>query len=118
MKLNCHCGAVNIDVAKAPASLTRCNCSICNRYATLWGYYEPSEVTLIANDSALSRYSWAEESIDFCRCNNCGCVTHYETKIGIENPKTVVNFRMIDPKSIESIAVRRFDGADTWSYID
>ncbi len=118
MKLNCHCGAIKIEVAKSPHSLTSCNCSICSRYSALWGYYEPNEVTLTCNDNDLSKYSWGEKSIYFCHCNKCGCVTHYESSPEVENPKTVVNFRMAKSDFIESIKVRKFDGAITWKYIE
>ena len=37
---SCHCGAVQIQVARKPRRLTSCNCSICRRHAGLWGYYE------------------------------------------------------------------------------
>ena len=35
----CHCGAVQIGIARAPEMLTNCNCSICRRYGTLWAYF-------------------------------------------------------------------------------
>ena len=35
---SCHCGAVKIAVAEAPATVTSCNCSICRRLGTLWAY--------------------------------------------------------------------------------
>lgn len=117
MKLSCHCGTVKIEVAKAPRALTSCNCSICRRYGALWGYYEPDEVR-VTGSSGIARYSWGEESIYFCHCIKCGCVTHYESSSKVENPKTVVNFRMADPALIASIQVRKFDGADTWSFIE
>ena len=118
MKLNCHCGAINIEVSEAPKSLTSCNCSICNRYGTLWGYYEPDEVTITSRSSDLSKYSWGEESIYFYHCIKCGCVTHYKSSSKVENPKTVVNFRMAKPSAIKSIEIRKFDGAVSWSFIE
>ena len=118
MKLNCHCGAIQIQVAQKPNTLTSCNCSICNRYGALWGYYETPKVSINASDSGLSHYSWGEESIDYYRCNKCACVTHYETNEKIEKNTTAINFRMAEPSTIESITIRKFDGADTWSYFD
>jgi hypothetical protein len=43
---SCHCGAVQIQVARKPRRLTSCNCSICRRHAGLWGYYNPSKVKI------------------------------------------------------------------------
>jgi hypothetical protein len=39
---SCHCGAIKVKVASKPRQLTSCNCSICRRYGTLWGYYDGS----------------------------------------------------------------------------
>jgi len=40
LKGTCHCGAVQIAVARKPRRFTSCNCSICRRYSTLWAYYD------------------------------------------------------------------------------
>ena len=118
MKLSCHCGAVHIEIDKQPESLTSCNCSICNRYGALWGYYQPNEVSLTIKGPEISKYSWGEKSINFCFCSECGCVTHYESNSKKYEPRTAVNFRMAEPSAIETLRIRKFDGADTWSFID
>jgi hypothetical protein len=57
---SCHCGAVRIQVDRKPRRLTRCNCSICRRHAGLWGYYDKSEVKIVARRGALDRYARGE----------------------------------------------------------
>ena len=37
---------------------------------------------------------------------------------GKENSKMAVNFRMCEPDDYEGIRIRRFDGADTWEFLD
>jgi hypothetical protein len=39
---SCHCGSIKVKVASKPRQLTSCNCSICRRDGTLWGYYDGS----------------------------------------------------------------------------
>ena len=119
MKLSCHCGAVTIDIQVIPDSLTSCNCSTCHRYGALWGYFKPDEVKIEDNSIVLQRYAWADENIYFCHCSKCGCVTHYETTEKTESPPLVaLNFRMANPVDIKSVKVRKFDGAETWKYLD
>ncbi len=118
MKLNCHCGNVQLTVPKAPAALTRCNCSICHRHGALWGYYEPGEVSVHVGEKGVHAYRWGDENIDFMFCQHCGCGTHYETTEKCEVNKVGVNFRMTSHKAIEHIRIRDFDGADTWEFLN
>lgn len=48
IEASCHCGAVRILVAERPWVLTACNCSLCRRLGTLWAYYRPDEVAIVA----------------------------------------------------------------------
>lgn len=114
---SCHCGAVTIRVARKPGRLTLCNCSICRRHAGLWGYYDRSKVEIVAGRDALDHYVWGDQCLRLCRCATCGCVTHW-TPIGRKSSRMGVNFRNFDPSVIESIRVRRIDGADTWQFLD
>jgi len=118
MKLSCHCGSVRLTVSEAPETLTSCNCSICRRYASLWGYFSPEDVQIEVRDAELSSYQRAEEYLEFKFCSHCGCLTHYLTTEKVSTPKVGVNFRMADNHILESIPVRKFDGADTWKYLD
>ena len=40
---SCHCGAVRIEVQRAPRTLTGCNCSVCRRHGALWAHDELGE---------------------------------------------------------------------------
>ena len=118
MELSCHCGKIKISVLQKPETLTSCNCSICNRYGSLWGYYGPSDVEVISVASALTSYSWSEKNIQFKHCSQCGCVTHYETTEQVQTAKIGVNFRMAAPAEIGNMRIRQFDGAHSWQYLD
>ena len=118
MQLQCHCGNVTITIKEQPETLTQCNCSMCSRYAALWGYYPPEEVDINVGDKGLSVYSWGDKYLDFKNCSECGCITHYQTTEKAPKQKVGINFRMAPIKSIETIQVRDFDGADSWQYLN
>ena len=114
----CHCGKISIDVVTRPASVTECNCSVCRRYAARWAYYSRSQVTINATHDAMSAYCWGDRSIEFYHCNNCGCITHYESIEKQDDSRVAVNVRMMMPEDQSGIPVKRFDGADTWRFIE
>jgi hypothetical protein len=112
---SCHCGQVRIEIARAPETVTDCNCSICRRYATLWAYYSPSDVR-IAGETTF--YTWGDKDIEFHRCTNCGCVTHWAPAGGKSRDRMGVNTRLMAPEVLAQARVRRLDGAVTWKYLD
>src|SRR5277367_4368805 len=77
IEVDCHCGAVRMEIDAAPQTVTDCNCSICRRLGTLWAYYSPAQVRLIPSSGATSIYMWDDRSIEFNSYNNCGCTTHW-----------------------------------------
>ncbi|MGE4131097.1 MAG: GFA family protein [Bdellovibrionales bacterium] len=114
----CHCGELKLKIhAAPPEALTSCNCSICRRYGTLWSYYSPTKVEVIANPGAIQEYSWGEKELAFGRCANCGCVSYWR---GL-NPtadRMGINSRLFTNVDISKIRIRLFDGADTWKFLD
>ncbi|HEY2517533.1 MAG TPA: GFA family protein [Polyangiaceae bacterium] len=111
---SCHCGAVRLTVPRAPSDLTDCNCTICRRYGTLWGYYSPKEVAI---SGATDVYQRGERSIEFHRCKLCGCVTHW-APADKAHDRMGVNFRMMEPSALAGVRVRKLDGFDTWKFLD
>jgi hypothetical protein len=114
LEASCHCGAVKLGVPSAPTQLTSCNCSICRRLGTLWCYYTPPEVRITG---ATATYQWGDKTLDLHRCTTCGCVTHWSPVDPALN-RMGVNARLLDPVVITDVRVRRFDGADTWEFLD
>ncbi len=117
---SCHCGAVKLQIeAEAPTQLTSCNCSICHKYGSLMAYFSPKQVTIKAAEGATDRYVWGDKMLAFIRCATCGCFSHWE---GIDPNSTLdrmgVNSRLFTNLDTSSIRVRRFDGADTWKFLD
>ena len=107
---SCHCGAVHIVVAEAPASVTSCNCSICRRLGALWAYYRPAQVTITHAPGATDAYSWGDKDLAFRRCANCGCITHWEGLVDPPVDRMGVNARLLEV-DLEAIPVKFNDGA-------
>lgn len=117
IKANCHCGNVKITVPATTETVTSCNCSACSKYASLWAYFSPKEVQMVAEKDAVSSYCWGDKTIEFHHCNNCGCLTHYTPRERDNKDKMAVNFRLVDAHIVSSLKVRYFDGADTFAEI-
>ncbi|MBU6445657.1 MAG: GFA family protein [Alphaproteobacteria bacterium] len=114
IEASCHCGAVKIEVAHAPDTVTDCNCSICRRYGVLWGYYSPKDVRATGETDI---YMWGNRSIEFHRCKTCGCVTH-EAPVDKTRDRMGVNARLLPPEILAPARVRHLDGAVTEAYLD
>ncbi len=114
----CHCGAVRITVPGKPEYLVDCNCSICRRNAALWAFYESDAIELSGHPESTTEYVWGTRTIRTMHCKVCGCATHWEPIDSKARTKVGVNARNFAPVEIEGIEVRKFDGADTWTYID
>jgi len=110
VKVECHCKNVIIEVDK-PKQVTECNCSICNRYMSLWGYYQIEEPKIDIGHYGTDSYSWGDNELDFIRCGNCGCITHYQTKEGQKDPRVAINFGLARSQ-VADVQVRYFAGAD------
>jgi hypothetical protein len=113
----CHCGAIRIRIPRKPRQLTSCNCSLCRRYGTLWAYYDRRQVGITAAKGATDKYSWGRKNLRFVRCATCGCIAYWEA-VDESRHRMGVNVRNFDPADIESIRVRRLDGARTWKFLD
>lgn len=111
MEVSCHCGNVRITFHEAPKEVGECNCSICRRYAALWAYYSPQQVDVIDQKGTAAFYCWGDEEVEFYRCNECGCITHYKTTPKCDEEIVAVNMRMAELSILAAIPVRKINGA-------
>lgn len=116
IKGTCHCGAVSYTYDKVPQRATACNCSICRRLGALWIY---ATLPRIAVTGATISYSHGDKDIAFHSCATCGCTTHWENLHPEEaDAYMAVNLNLAEPEAAQGVRVRRFDGADTWEFLD
>ena len=114
---SCHCGAVRLEIATPPQTVTDCNCSICRRYGVLWAYYSPNDVRIAPPSGATAIYMWDDKSIEFHHCKTCGCVTHW-APVDKARDRMGVNARLLAPEILAVTQVRHLDGAGTEQYLD
>lgn len=115
---SCHCGAVRLELPSKPEVATDCNCSICRRVAGIWAYFEFGSVKIQGHPEATVDYIWGDRSLRTIRCGTCGCVTHWEPLEPTAGARHGVNLRNFDPALIADTRIRKFDGADTWAFVD
>jgi len=115
---SCHCKNIKIRIAQLPASVIECNCSICSRLGSRWAEYPLDKISIESKLSAPVIYSWGDKCINFCHCPICGCTTHYLTNIEAEPKRFKLNARMLEPPLPTQTRIRKFDGADSWKFID
>lgn len=115
---SCHCGAVRLTLPAEPETATSCNCSLCRRTGGVWAYYEFGTVTIEGHPEHTEAYVWGDHTLRNLRCRTCGIATHWEPIDAQPGAKHGVNLRNFDPRLLETVVVRRFDGADTWQFLD
>jgi hypothetical protein len=115
---SCHCGAVRLTLPFAPEKAIRCNCSICRRLGALWTYYEFGTVQIEGHPENTIEYIMGARTLRTVRCKTCGCATHWEPLDPKPGAKHGVNLNNFDPRLQGNLRVRRFDGAETWTYLD
>ena len=115
---SCHCGAVTLRLPSFPEKGTRCNCSICRRLGTVWSYYDFGTVEINGHPQNTAEYIQGDRTLKTIRCKTCGCVTHWEPLDPAAHPRHGVNLNNFPPALLEKINIRRFDGADTWTFLD
>ena len=113
----CHCGAITITLAQPPAEFTECNCSLCRSYGVLWAYYSAADVSISPDPPLTDSYSWNGRHVDFHRCANCGCITHW-TPRDPDREKRGINARLLPVEVMTAARLRHRDGAGTGAYLD
>ncbi|MDY0745620.1 GFA family protein [Paucibacter sp. R3-3] len=115
---SCHCGAVRLTLPDLPETATRCNCSLCRRVGGTWAYYGFGSVRIEGHPQNTAEYVQGDRTLRTIRCKTCGVVTHWEPMESEAGARHGVNLNNFDPKLLEAVRVRRFDGADTWTFLD
>ena len=65
---------MSVKVTRKPEDLNSCDCSLCFRLGVLWGYFDPTEVTVTGETKAFARDD-IEAWINVNFCPACSAVT-------------------------------------------
>jgi hypothetical protein len=114
----CHCGKVTVTIPGAPVAMTLCNCSMCRRTGMLTAYFPQAKVQIDGHPDHTETYVWGDRTLQFVRCQRCGCVMCWEPLKPNDDGRMGVNMRNFDPVMLADVRLRRFDGAASWTYID
>ncbi|MFZ2988609.1 hypothetical protein [Ideonella sp.] len=82
------------------------------------GYYEFGTVLVQGHPENTQEYVCGDRTLKNVRCRTCGIVTHWEPLDSEPGARHGVNLRIFDPELLASVPIRRFDGADTWTFLD
>ena len=118
IEASCHCGAVRIEIAERPKTVTECNCSLCRRLGNRMAYYHPDQVKIICQPGATTPYIQGDRTLAMHHCNTCGCTTHWQSIDPAYKDRMAVNSRLMNPAELEGVRVRYFDGADSWTHLE
>lgn len=117
---SCHCGGTKFEVAEAPATVTRCTCSICSKRGALWAYYRVSDFRLLTPRANVATYRWQTKTVAHNFCPVCGCGTFTETpdwstrEANFNNPVIAVNAHIFDDFDLQRVPVEVIDGKNQW----
>lgn len=118
IKLSCLCGAIQVETDKRPDFVHECNCALCTKTGARWGYFHPSEVTVVGETSGYSRQDKAEPAARVRFCPTCGSTTHFtlteEIAAKLGDVMLGVNLRLADEADLAGIELRFPDGR-AWS---
>ena len=93
--------------AAAGSHLERVSCCLCG-----------SDDAKVLFQAADKMFTERRETFRTVRCRNCGCVTHWEPLDPQAHGKLGVNIRNFEPDALGPFRIRRFDGAESWTFLD
>ncbi|MEZ5825200.1 MAG: hypothetical protein R3C97_10815 [Geminicoccaceae bacterium] len=89
--------------------------AICRRYGVLWAYGHEGEGVRAIGETTV--YLWGtQRTIGFHFCPHCGCVAYWRGQVtdAAGRQHMAVNLRLGEPDEVSAIAIRHFDGLDTF----
>ena len=104
------------NIPHRPQWLTACNCSLCRRLGVLWAYHRPDQAVIVEGAGTTVPLRPGRPHAGHEPLSTCGCVTHWMSLTGAD--RIAVNARLMEERDIEGVLVRRFDAAESWSYLD
>ena len=113
----CHCGRVRFEV-EAPDDIeaVECNCSICRMTGYLHLIVPKNDFRLIAGQDDIATYSFNTGVAQHYFCRYCGIKSFYVPR---SHPTGIsVNTNCLDPRTITSLRITPFDGANWEENID
>jgi len=114
-KASCHCGAVHMTISHLPDYMQNCNCSLCRKSGSVWGYYGASDVEVLGKTNSYQRRDCSEPAIQLLFCNICGSTTHWRLTEDFKqrtkaDDRIGVNMRLFEEQELAGTELRFPDG--------
>ena len=115
----CSCGSVKIEIADKPSFINNCNCSLCEKIASIWGYFEIFDVGVSGATQTFIRPDKSVPVVELHSCTTCLVTTHwvvtkeYQALSGVSN-RIGVNMRLFNDSDLAGVEMRFPDGK-AWS---
>jgi hypothetical protein len=107
----CHCGRATIRLPRKPASITRCNCSLCTKTGFRGVYFGSDELAIEGEFDSYVRADLKKPYLANHRCKTCGILTHWTPLSDPPHDRIGVNARLIDQALLEGVPIKQVDGA-------
>jgi hypothetical protein len=105
----CHCGRVRFEVmAPARIEVAECNCSMCGKMAYLHLIVPKDRFKLLSGADVLTTYQFNTGTAKHLFCSVCGIKAFYVPRSHPDGYS--VNARCLDEGTVQSMAVKPFDG--------
>ena len=118
LTLSCHCGAIHIEITQRPDYVNACNCTLCRKSGAMWGYFDPSQVSVSGTASGYCRRDRDDPSAEIRFCPTCGATTHFvltaSAAARFGNTMMGVNMALADEAELAGLELRYPDGR-AWS---
>jgi len=112
MRGTCPCGGVSVTLPRKPEYLNSCDCTLCFKLGTLWGYFDPAEVSVEGETKPFTRSDievWLQTNF----CPTCSAVVSWTAVRDLGTPRMGVNMRLFDPDALVGLPVR-FPNGRAW----
>lgn len=130
---SCHCGKVSVRLARRPAYINLCDCSLCLKSGGAWGYFDAGDVDVTGATQGYRRADYPRPGAEMRFCPQCGAtinwapiaVSEYHTGPQDTGPQDTgpqhagsqdtgsqlgVNMRLFEPDDLAGIETRTLDG--------
>ena len=105
---SCHCGRIQFRVTTDLASVTVCNCSMCDKKGFLHLIVPPERFELTRGADELTVYRFNTGVAEHKFCKHCGIHPFYTPRS--DPDKVDVNARCLEGVDIDQIERKAFDG--------
>ena len=109
-KGSCHCGRIAFEVEGEIGQAMACNCSICQRKGSLLWFVPRDKFRLVTPESAISTYTFNEQTIKPQFCPVCGMHPFGEGADAKGNAMVAVNIRCLEDIDLDAVPVQHYDG--------